>query len=270
MVQLGLFGRPLSGTLVAYCAFLSIEVALLRLVYPAAIVLVEQAWAGSALLLAATSIGLSAVRGLTADRVTRMVRVKLFDALTEAIEGYPALPPSGAPPIEQLESEIAKGVPWVETLAAVTVPSIVANTVALPIIAWLSWIRVGTRATLIGSGALLCGVTLGAFIARRVGRLGTAAWDSYQPVARLIESGFRGRVELGIHLRSHAHRTGLLAAVARWSPAQQRLFIWGSVGGRLVPAATVVCALALVLLAGYRPLDLMHQVMDRPSRSVIA
>jgi ABC-type multidrug transport system fused ATPase/permease subunit len=263
-------GCALSGRLVAWCIVLTVEVALLRLVYPAAIVLVEHAWAGSALLLATLSIGLSALRGLTADRVTRMVRVKLFDALTSAIEGYPALAPPGAPPIEQLESEIAKGVPWVEALVAVTLPSIVGNAVALPVIAWLSWVRVGSRATVIASGAMLCGAVLGTFIARQVAALGTVAWDFYQPVARLIESGFRGRVELGIHLRSSTHRAGLLAAVARWSIAERRLFVWGSVAGRLVPAATALSALALAALAGAHPLALLQQVMGKPSRSVVA
>lgn len=260
----------LSGGLRAWCIVLILEVGLLRLVYPIAILLIEQAWAGSALLLATLSIGLAAVRGLTADRVTRLIRVKLFDALTAAIEGYPALAPPGTPPIEQLESEIAKGVPWVEALVAVTIPSIVGNAFVLPIIAWLCWVRVGTRATLIASGALICGAVLGAFIARHVGRLGTVAWNDYQPVARLIESGFRGRVELGIHGRSRAHRAGLLAAVARWSRAERRLFVWGSIAGRLVPAATALSALALAALAGHRPLELMHQVMSQPTRSVVA
>jgi len=265
-----LIGRWLSGGLAAWCVVLTLEVALLRLVYPTAIVLVEQAWAGSALALATLSIGLSALRGLTADRVTRMVRAKVFDGLTAAIEDYPALAPPGAPPIEQLESEIAKGVPWVEAMVAVTAPAIFGNAVALPIIAWLSWVRVGTGATLIASGALICGAVLGALIARQVGRLGTVAWDSYQPVARLVESGFRGRVELAIHLRSSAHRERLLAAVARWSVAERRLFVWGSVAGRLVPATTALCALALSALAGYSPLALMHQAMEQPNRSVVA
>jgi ABC-type multidrug transport system fused ATPase/permease subunit len=89
-------------------------------------------------------------------------------------------------------------------------------------------------------------------------------------VARLIESGFRGRVELAIHRRSQVHRAGLLAAVARWSVAERRLFVWGSVAGRLVPAATGLCALALAALSGYHPLALMRQVMDQPSRSEVA
>src|SRR6187402_652270 len=109
-----LLGRPWSGRLVGWCAVLTLEVVLLKLVYPIAVVLVERAWASSALLLATLSIGLSALRGLTADRVTRMVREQLFDALTATIERYPALAPPDAPPIEQLEAEITKGVPWVE------------------------------------------------------------------------------------------------------------------------------------------------------------
>jgi hypothetical protein len=172
-----LLGPALSGRLVAWCTVLTFEVVLLRLVYPIAIVLVERAWARSALVLATLSIGVSAVRGLTADRVTRMVRGKLFDVLTATIERYPALSPPGAPPIEQLEGDITKGVPWIEALVAVTLPVIAGNATALPIIAWLSWIRVGTRATLIGAGAMFCGVTLGASIARHVGKLGTVAWD---------------------------------------------------------------------------------------------
>jgi len=271
MVERGrLLGRPFSGGLAVWCSLLILEIALLRLVYPTAVVLIEQAWAGSALVLATLSIGLSALRGLTADRVTRLVRAKVFDALTAAIEGYPALAPPDAPPIEQLESEIAKGVPWVEAMVSATVPSIVGNVIALPIIGWLSWVRVGTQATMIASTALICGAALGAFIARQVGRLGTVAWDSYQPVARLIESGFRGRVELGVHLRSGTHRDGLLAAVGRWSMAERKLFVWGNVAGRLVSAATALVAIALAALAGYRPLALMHQLLDQPSRAAVA
>jgi ABC-type multidrug transport system fused ATPase/permease subunit len=270
MLALGLLGRPLSGRLVGWCSILALEVALLRLAYPAAIVLVERTWAGSALALATLSIGLSALRGLTADRVTRVVRAKLFDVLATSVANYPALAPPGAPPIEQLESEIAKGVPWVEALVAVTVPSILGNVAALPVIAWLSWLRVGTRTTLIASGALISGAILGAFMARLVGRLGTVAWDSYQPITRLVESGFRGRVELGVHLRSRAHRASLLAAVGHWSVAERKLFVWGSVAGRLVPAATALIALALAALAGHRPLALMHQLLEQPSRAAVA
>jgi len=243
---------------------------MLRLVYPAAIVLVEHAWAGSALFLATISIAFSGLRGLTADRVTRLVRAQIFDALTAAIERYPALAPPAAPPIEQLESEIAKGVPWVEALVAVTLPSILGNAAALPVIAWLSWVRVGTSATLIASLALICGAILAMFVAKKVSRLGTIAWDRYQPVSRLIESGFRGRVELAIHHRASAHRAGLLTAIARWSAAERRLFVWGSVAGRSVPAVTALSALALAALAGYRPLALMHQVMSQPTRAVVA
>jgi ABC-type multidrug transport system fused ATPase/permease subunit len=263
-------GRPLSGRLVAWCALLAVQVALLRLVYPIAILLVERAWAGSALVLATLSVGLSAVRGVTADRVTRLVRARVFQALTATIERYPALALPGAPPIEQLESEISKGVPWVESLVAVTLPMIAGNAAALPIIAWLCWIRVGAPATLIASGAMFFGVAIGTLVARRVGKLGAVAWQRYQPVAQLIESGFRGRVELGIHLRSSAHRSLLLAAVERWSLAERRLFVWAGVTGWLVPAASALAAAALVSIAGYDPLALLQQVMGQPSRSVVA
>jgi len=249
---------------------LAVEVALLRLVYPIAIVLVEQAWAGSALVLATLSIGLSAVRGLTADRVTRLVRAKAFDTLTAAIEAYPPLAPLGAPPIEQLESEIAKGVPWIEAMVVVTLPDIAGNAMALPIIAWMSWVRVGTQATLIASAALLGGAVLGGLVGQRVQQLGTVAWDCYQPVAHMIERGFRGRVELGIHLRSQAHRASLLTAIEHWSAAERRLFVWGSLAGRLVPAVTVLLALGFAALAGHRPLALLHRVMSEPSRSAVA
>jgi ABC-type multidrug transport system fused ATPase/permease subunit len=265
-----LLERPLRGRLVAWCAVLTLQVVLLRLVYPIGIVLVERAWVGSALLLATLSIGLSAVRSLTADRVTRLVRGKLFDALTDTIERYPALALPGAPPIEQLESEISKGVPWVEALVAVTLPGIAGNAAALPVIAWLSWVRVGGRATLIASGALFCGVALGAVVARQVGKLGSVAWQRYQPVAQLIESGFRGRVELGVHMRSSAHRSLLLAAVARWSVAERRLFVWAGVTGWLVPATSAVAAVGLVSLAGFDPLTLLQQLMGQPGRSVVA
>lgn len=261
---------PFSRRLTAWCSVLSLIVALLRLVYPIAIVLVEQAWAGSAIVLATFSIVISAIRGLTADRATRLVRERLFNRLTAAIESYPALAPHGAPPIEQLESEIAKGVPWVEALVAVTVPSIIGNAVAIPIIAWLSWMRVGTRATLIAAGAMSCGVALGAVVARQVGKLGTIAWQRYQSLARLIESGFRGRVELGVHQRSGTHRANLLATVARWSAAERRLFVWGGMTGWLVPAATALVAIVLISIAGHDPFALLQQVLGQPTRAVVA
>lgn len=265
-----LLGRPVSGRLVLGFAALTLEVTLLRLVYPIAIVLVERAWAKSALVLATLSIGLAAVRGLTADRVTRLVRAKVFDAVIATIERYPALAPPSAPPIEQLESQISKGVPWVEALVAVTLPVIAGNAVALPIIVWLSWIRVGTLATLIGTAALVCGAALGAVVARHVGKLGTVAWEHYQPVARLIESGFRGRVELAVHQRASAHRTLLSTAVQRWSRADRRLFIWAGLTGWLVPAASALSALAMVWLAGFDPVALLEQLLAQPNRAVVA
>jgi ABC-type multidrug transport system fused ATPase/permease subunit len=266
----GLLGSGRSGRLVLGFAALSIEIALLRLVYPIAIILVERAWARSALVLATLSIGLSTLRGLTADRVTRIVRENLFGVLTATIERYPALAPPGAPPIEQLESEIGKGVPWIEALVTVTLPVIAGNAIALPIIAWLSWLRVGTVATLIATGALFCGVFLGAVAARHVGKLGTVAWERYQPVARLIESGFRGRVELGVHQRAAAHRTLLTAAVTRWSQADRRLFVWTGVTGWLLPAASVLTAIALISIAGFEPAALVQQFLGQPTRAVVA
>jgi len=265
-----LLGRPVDGGLVLWCAALALQLVLLRLVYPLAIVLFERAWAKSALVLATLSIGLSALRGFTADRVTRIVRKQLFEALTGAIERYPALAPPGAPPIEQLESEISRGVPWIEALVAVTLPVIAANSIALPMIAWLSWVRVGTRATLIASAALFCGVAMGAIVARHVGKLGTVAWERYQPVARLIESGFRGRIELGIHRRSRAHRRLLSTAVERWSVAERRMFVWGGMTGWLVPACSALSAIALISIAGFDPIALLQQLFAQPNRAVVA
>src|SRR6185369_5953473 len=265
-----LLGSPVDRKLVLWCAALALQVVLLRLVYPVAIILFERAWAKSALVLATLSIGLSALRGFTADCVTRIVRARLFEALTGAIERYPALAPADTPPVEQLESEISRGVPWVEALVAVTLPVIAANSMALPTIAWLSWVRVGTSATLIASAALFCGVAMGALVARHVGKLGTVAWERYQPVARLIQSGFRGRIELGIHRRSSAHRTLLSTAVDRWSAAERQVFVWASVTGWVVPACSALCAIALISVAGFDPIALLQQLFGQPTRAVVA
>jgi ABC-type transport system involved in cytochrome bd biosynthesis fused ATPase/permease subunit len=265
-----LLGCPVDGKLVAWCTCLALQLVLLRLVYPVAIVLFERAWAKSALVLATLSIGLSALRGFTADRVTRIVRGQLFEVLTGAIERYPALTPPGAPAIDQLESEISRGVPWIEALVAVTLPVIAANSIALPMIAWLSWVRVGTRATLIASAALFFGVAVGALVARHVGKLGAVAWARYQPVARLIESGFRGRIELGIHRRSSAHRELLSTAVERWSVAERRMFVWGGMTGWLVPASSGLAAIALISMAGVDPFALLQQLFGQPDRASVA
>jgi ABC-type multidrug transport system fused ATPase/permease subunit len=258
-----------SGRLLGWGAVLSFEVIALRLMYPAAVVLVEQAWVGSAIVLATLSIGISFLRGWSADRVTRIVRGKLFDSVSEAIEKYPALAPPGSPPVEQLESEIARGVPWVEALAAVTIPAIIGNAVALPMIAGMVWVRIGAQATLIASVAIAVGVTVGTIVARKVGALGEVAWSQYQPVARLVEIGFRGRVELGVHLRSSAHRARLLSEVASWSTAERRAFIWGGAAAWSAPVAALLTAMALASLTGAEPLRLLQQVVSQPSRSVV-
>ncbi len=258
-----------SGRLLGWGAILSFEVVALRLIYPAAVVLVEQAWAGSAVVLATLSIGLSFLRGWSADRVTRIARGRLFDSVSEAIEHYPALAPAGSPPVEQLESEIARGVPWVEALVAVTMPAIIGNALALPMIAVLVWVRIGAQATLIASTAIVVGVTVGTIVARKVGTFGEVAWSHYQPVARLIEIGFRGRVELGVHLRSSAHRARLLTQVAGWSTAERRAFIWGGAATWSAPVAASLTALALAGLTGAEPLRLLQQLVSQPSRPVV-
>ncbi|HEY1537444.1 MAG TPA: ATP-binding cassette domain-containing protein [Polyangiaceae bacterium] len=234
-----------------------------------AVVLVDEAWAGLAVLLATLSIGLSVFRGWTIDRVTRIVRTKLFDSISEAIETYPAIAPPGSPPVEQLESQIARGIPWIEALFGVTLPSIFGNAFALPVIALLSWVRVGTKATLIASTAMVVGVAAGAFLAQKIGALGEASWSLYQPVARLIENGFRGRIELGVHDRSSAHRARLLAEVANWSTAERRAFVWGGVAVWIVPLATALVAATLAELTGANPLGLLQQAVTHPSRPVV-
>lgn len=258
-----------SRAVLGWGAVLTVEVVALRLLYPAAVVLVEQAWAGSAVTLATLSIGISFLRGWTTDRVTRIVRAKLFDLVSEAIENYPALAPPGSPPVEQIESEIARGVPWVEALVAVTLPAIIGNAIALPMIALLVWVRIGAEATLIASTAIIVGVTIGTIIAKKIGALGELAWGQYQPVARLIEIGFRGRVELSVHLRSCAHRTRLLTEVARWSTAERRAFVWGGAAAWSAPVATVLTAVALASLTGAEPLRLLQQIVSHPSRSIV-
>jgi ABC-type multidrug transport system fused ATPase/permease subunit len=261
--------HPLSGNLVSSGVALTLETAALRLVYPAAIVLVEQAWAGMAVTLTIASIALSLLRGWSTDRVTRIIRANLFDSVSEAIACYPALAPPGAPPVGQLESEIARGVPWIESLIGVTGPAILGNALALPVIAFLSWIRIGTLATLIASAAIVVGIVVGAVVARQVGSLGDAAWNGYQPIARLIENGFRGRVELGIHGRSAAHRERLLSEVAKWSRAERRAFVWGGVAGWSAPAATALTAVVLTRLLGVDPFGLLQQIVREPSRSFV-
>jgi ABC-type multidrug transport system fused ATPase/permease subunit len=110
---------------------------------------------------------------------------------------------------------------------------------------------------------------VGTMVSRKVGALGEVAWSQYQPVARLIEIGFRGRVELGVHLRSSAHRARLLTEVARWSTAERRAFVWGGAATWSAPVATTLTALALAGLTGAESLRLLQQVVSHPSRPVV-
>ncbi|HWZ92720.1 MAG TPA: ABC transporter ATP-binding protein, partial [Polyangiaceae bacterium] len=255
----------LAGWPLIWGAVLVLETAALRLIYPVAIVLVERAWTGLAVALATLSIGLSVLRGATIDRLTRVVRKTLFDFVSDSIECYPALAPAGSPPIEQLESEIARGIPWVEALLGVTLPSIFGNLLALPIIAWLCWVRIGAEATVIASAAMLAGVAAGVAVARQVGELGEVAWSNYQPVARLIECGLRGRVELGVHHRSSAYRARLLAQVANWSVVERRAYVWGGIAGWSAPVAAALTAAVLTRLDGVAPLELLRRIITHPS-----
>jgi ABC-type multidrug transport system fused ATPase/permease subunit len=52
--------------------------------------------------------------------------------------------------------------------------------------------------------------------------------------------------------------------------AERRLFVWAGVTGWLVPAASVLGALALVSITRSDPLALLQQLMSQPSRSVVA
>ncbi len=260
----------MDSRVLAWEGLVVVEVAALRLVYPAAVVLIERAWAGSALLLTLLSLGLSMLRGWTTDRASRLVRARLFDAIGEAIERYPAVAPPGSPPIDQLESELAKGMPWVEALIGVTLPSILGSLLVLPVIAVLSRERIGTFATLMGSIAMLVGVVAGGLLARRLGQLGERAWSAYQPVARLIESGFRGRVELAVHQRAETHRERLLSAVAIWSKLERRAFVFGGLSAWVAPVTTAIAAALLAFAAGVDPFVLLEQMLRHSNRQLVS
>src|SRR5258708_25481349 len=126
--------RPLPFSAWLLVGAVAIVTASLRLIYPAAVVLVGQARPAEAVVLVVCSLALSLVRGFAADRATRSVRTVVFAALGSAIERFPVLLPPGAPPVEQIENEIARGAPWVESYVGVTLPSMAGHILAAPLL----------------------------------------------------------------------------------------------------------------------------------------
>lgn len=250
-MRLALLARPIPRTTLAWTAGVVAVTWVLRLLYPVAAVLFGHARAlpGSALVVAA--LGVSVLRARLVHAATTGVRHELYDALSDAIRRHPVLASRDSEGRAQVENEISRGLPSVETLFAETLPSLLGSVLALPVVAWLAVRQVGLGALTLAAAALGCGVLAAALLARGATRLGSEAWTYYQRIATLIEQGFAGRAELRVHQLTGRHRRDLLDSVDVWTVKMGRVRLLQSLTSWSVPIVAAAAALAFGALAGH-------------------
>src|SRR4051812_43059026 len=115
MTPVRVLGKPLPVSAWARLMSVSVGTAAVRLVYPIAAVLLGRSRPVSAIMLVGCSLVFSLLRAFATDRATRQIRAIAMGTVASAIAHYPIVHASKAPTTEQLESEIARGAPWVES-----------------------------------------------------------------------------------------------------------------------------------------------------------
>lgn len=266
MVNARVLGERLPRATWVWLAISVCATVALRLAYPvAAWVFAAEREAGAAAIVISTA-ALALGRAAATNRVTNRVREVAYHAVCRAIEAYPLDPGPGAPPAEQVENEISRGLPWLEAYVAVTTPALVANSLALLVMAALGAALVGPAPALALALALAFVGVSGHLAGRVASRAADVAWKEYQPIAHLIEVGIKGRAELRAHALAaeHARRTELL--VGRWSKRERRAHLLAALSGWTLPA---VVAVGLVAAAWQFGLDPMAFLRSGAGRSLV-
>ena len=268
-MSLRLLGAEVPRRVLARGAAVAAVTWLLRLTLPVAAWLAGERHLEIALVVVATSVAVSALRALAIHRATVAVRALVYGALARALDRVPVLGGPRLPSSEQIENEIARGAPWVEALVGLTLPSIAGDVLAIGAIAALAVVEVGARATLVGAAALAGGIAVGALASRTATAAAVRAWDRYQAVARLIESGLRGRAEIRAHDLGAAHMARIASHVDAWSHLERRAYGLAALTGWSVPLVTLALGLALAAGAGFDAQAFVGAALGHPTASTV-
>ncbi|HKQ67889.1 MAG TPA: ABC transporter ATP-binding protein, partial [Polyangiaceae bacterium] len=232
-----------------------------------AVLLLGRAEGRAALLTVSSSLAVSVLRSAVMSSATHAVRRGLFARLGTALSRCPAVLAHELT-VNQIDTEIARGVPWIELLVASALPSLIGNVLALPLIAYGAWRYVGAGLTLVGGAALTVAVVIGIMVARSASGIAERAWASYQIPARLVEAGLRGRTELQAHGLGDRQRTLLMEAVDRWSVLERYGYLLRAVTGWIVPILVVLVLALTAPLAGFT-LDELVELSAQGSRQIV-
>lgn len=240
-------------------AFVALLHATSQVVYPAAALLVVGQSAETALWLLGLVVVLSLVRSALTSLALHRLRMALFGRIARAIVSFPVLVPSKAPGFEQIEAQIARGIPWVEAHYCQTWPALWGSLLALPVVGAMAVSQFGSRASLWAAGVLLCAVFVSARTARLLEGAAECAWERYQEITSLIEHGLRGRVELRVHRRSSVHCEKLMKSVSEWSVLDRKMRLLGAFTGIAAPLSALALSISLGRMMG---VDILPWLLD--------
>jgi len=247
-----LLGQRVPGRALFWCGCATVLGLLLRLMYPLAALMLGRERGLTAGVLVGLSVLVAALAGGASSRAIRSIRPVIFRALASAARRQPYS--VGKLSHAEVESEIARGAPWVEAHIAKTLPGLIGNLLAFPIIAVLSAQQIGIEPTLAGLAALAIACAVGALGLRWSIGLGKVAWRRYHDVSRLMERGVRGAGELRVHGLGERYERAVLDRVSDWTRLERRASAAGVVSAWSIPAVTIgVVAVMMSALGGMPP-----------------
>jgi len=263
-------GVQLASSCMVWLAGVGVSTLLLRLAYPVAALFFAASHGIAAFGLVGASALVALLRATCVDRATRCVRKAAYSAISSAVERFPVLPGPDAPPPEQIENEISRGVPWLEAYVALTIPSLFGTAAAALGIVALGAAYLGTTIAGLGAAGLVLIALVARLGTRAAARAARTAWHEYQRVAHLIEVGIRGRAELRAHALSADHSARIAAVVREWSVLERRAHLLGALTGWTIPATVAAGLVALATFVGWDPLEIVSQSGKEPGRAVVA
>lgn len=269
LVRPQLWGQPLAGRLLALGGCVAVLTALQRLLYPIAAILLSVSRTGLGFGLLACALGLSITRASLSHGLIERLREVVYSRLGSALRSLPVSLPSACPPLEQLGPQVARSLPWVELHFGQTLPILLGNALALPVL-----LAVAVRE--VGAGAWLALLALGlaaglASLAWRAARQATrASWEEFRGIASSVERGLRARVELRAHGLGARFEQDLSNQVLRWALVDQRAHRFRALTSWSFPVFTLAVAMLLAWLLGYDLGAWLHGTVLRGGREAFA
>ncbi len=262
-----LLGRPLPRPFLAWAGLAVATGALLRLVYPTAVVLLGASHSSAALQLVVLSVGLAAASAYATHRATHAVRPAIYGVLGAAARNYPI--DAREPSHTRFEAEIARATPSLEACVSQWVPAVLGNLLALPVIAYFAVLHFGLVVTLLLAAGLTTALAIGGAASWRTTAAARRAWRGYQDVARLVERGIRARGELRVHGLGAAYDRHLSERVESWSRHDRLANVQASVSAWSLPLLAVLLGLGALALLGQAPLHAAALMVTAPHRHAV-